>query len=74
MSRLGDWLASRGLDTAQVVAEVPNATMDRLARDDRVRLSALLEAERTYRQHPGNPVAEWNAAQTRQEINRLLNP
>jgi hypothetical protein len=74
MSRLTDWLGARGLADAELVAEVPNTTMDRLSGADRVRLSALLEGERTYRQHPGDPVADWNAAQTRQQINRLLNP
>jgi hypothetical protein len=56
-----------------VLAEVPNQRMDRLSREDRVRLSALLEGERTYGQHDSE-VARWNAARTRDEINRLLNP
>jgi hypothetical protein len=72
-SRLADWLASRGLDGAEVLAEVPNTTIDRLSRADRARLSSLLEQERTYQQHD-NQVARWNAARTRDEINRLLNP
>ena len=74
MSRLADWLASRGLDDAEVMAQVPNQQMDRLPREDRARLSGLLEQERTYQRHPGNPVAEWNAARTRDEITRLLHP
>jgi hypothetical protein len=74
MGRLDDWLAARGLGDAEIVAEVPNTTMDRLSRPDQARLSGLLEQERTYRQHHGNPVADWNAGRTRQEINRFLNP
>jgi len=74
MGLLADWLASRSLDEAEVLAQVPNTSMDRLSRDDRARLSGLLEQERTYHQHPDNPVAQWNAACTREEINRLLNP
>jgi hypothetical protein len=73
MGRLADWLASRGLDDAEVLAQVPNQQMDRLDRADRARLGGLLEQERTYHQHPGDPVADWNAARTRDEINRLLN-
>ena len=74
MSRLDQWLAARGLEDAEVLAQVPNTAMDRLSRDDRARLSGLLEQERTYQRHPGNPVAEWNAARTRDQINQLLNP
>lgn len=74
MGRLADWLASRDLADAELVAEVPNTTMDRLARDDQAWLVALLQGERTYRQHLEDPVARWNAARTRDEINRLLNP
>jgi hypothetical protein len=74
MRRLADWLARRGLTDAQVVAEVPNTTMDRLSRPDRARLSGLLEQERTYYRQHDNEVARWNAARTRDEINRLLNP
>jgi hypothetical protein len=74
MSRLADWLASRGLDQVEVLAEVPNQQMDWLSRADRARLSGLLEQERTYHKHRDNPVARWNAACTRAEINRLLNP
>jgi hypothetical protein len=74
MSRLAHWLAARGLDQAEVLAEVPNTAMDQLARPDRARLSGLLEQERTYRQHAGDAACDWNAAQTRAEINRLLKP
>jgi hypothetical protein len=70
MSRLGDWLAGRGLDDAEVLAQVPNTQMDRLSRSEQVRLSALLDQERTYHRHAGEP-ADWNAARTRDEINRL---
>ncbi|HZD69446.1 MAG TPA: hypothetical protein VFA45_11195 [Actinomycetes bacterium] len=71
MSRLDDWLAAHGLGDAEVMAQVPNEQMDRLSRSDQVRLSALLEQERTYHRHAGDPVADWNAARTRDEIDRL---
>jgi hypothetical protein len=74
MSRLDQWLASCGLSDAEVLAQVPNTSMDRLSRENRARLSGLLEQERTYRHHHGDPVCDWNAARTRDEINRLLNP
>jgi hypothetical protein len=74
MSRLDQWLAARGLDDAEVMAQVPNTSMDRLDRSDRARLSGLLEQERTYQRHAGDPACDWNAARTRDEINRLLNP
>jgi hypothetical protein len=74
MSRLAQWLASRGLNDAEVLAQVPNKAMDRLSRSDQARLSGLLEQERTYQRHHGDPACDWNAARTRDEINRLLNP
>lgn len=74
MTRLADWPAARGLQDAEVLAEVPNTTMDRLSRPDQARLSGLLEQERTYQRHPGDPACDWNAARTREEDNRLLNP
>ncbi len=73
MSRLDDWLANRGLGDAEVLAQVPNTSMDRLSRPDQVRLSGLLEQERTYQRHASDPACDWNAARTRDEINRLLN-
>jgi hypothetical protein len=67
-----DWLATLDLGKATILALVPNTVMDRLSREDRTRLGGLLAQEHTYRQHPGDPVADWNAAQTRAEIERLI--
>jgi hypothetical protein len=44
--------------------------MDQLSRDDRQRLLGLLTQEHHYHQHKGF-VASWNAARTRDEIQRL---
>jgi hypothetical protein len=67
-----DWLAALDLGQASILALVPNTVMDRLSVEDRTRLCGLLAQEHAYRQHPGDPVACWNAAQTRAEITRLL--
>ena len=74
MSRLEQWLAACGLGDAEVLAQVPNKAMDRLSRPDHARLSGLLEQERTYQRHQGDPACDWNAARTRDEITRLLHP
>jgi hypothetical protein len=72
VSRFADWFADRGLDDAEILAEVSNSDMDRLSSADRAHLSGLLEQEHAYRQHAGDPTADWNAARTRDEIDRLL--
>jgi hypothetical protein len=68
-----DWLAACGLDPGQatILALVPNTVMDGLAAEDRERLAGLLAQVHAYRQHQGDPVADWNAHQTRAEIERL---
>ena len=68
-----DWLAACGLDLDQatILALVPNTVMDGLSAEDRERLCGLLAQVHAYRQHQGNPVADWNAHQTRAEIQRL---
>jgi hypothetical protein len=72
MSAPADWLANHGLGDATILALVPNQTMDRLSAEDRGHLCGLLAQEHAYRQHAGNPAADWNAAQTRAELGRLL--
>jgi hypothetical protein len=72
MSAPADWLAGLGLDDATTLALLSNTVMDRLSAADRGHLSGLLAQEHAYRQNPGNPVADWNAAQTRAELGRLL--
>jgi hypothetical protein len=72
MSWPADWLASHGLGDATILALLPNQAMDRLTGEDRERLCGLLAQERAYRQHPGDPTCDWNAAQTRAELRRLI--
>jgi hypothetical protein len=66
-----DWVASLDLGDAAILALIPNQAIDRLSAADRERLCGLLAQEHIYRRHAGNPVADWNAAQTRAEIGRL---
>jgi hypothetical protein len=66
-----DWLANLDLGQATILALIPNTVMDRLSAEDRTRLCGLLAQEHAYRQHPDDPVADWNAAQIRAEIHRL---
>jgi hypothetical protein len=72
MSTPADWLTARGLGDATILALIPNQTLDRLSAEDRQRLCGLLAQAHTYRQHAGDPACDWNAAQTRAEIDRLL--
>jgi hypothetical protein len=72
VSALADWLATLGLGDATILAVIPNQVMDRLTSEDRERLCGLLAQAHNYRQHAGNPVADWNAHQTRAELRRLL--
>jgi hypothetical protein len=67
---IGDWLANLGLGDVTILAAIPNEVIDRLSRDDRGRLLGLLAQEHHYRQQRGF-VASWNAARTRDEIQRL---
>jgi hypothetical protein len=72
VSRLADWFAGRGLDDAEILAEIPNSHMDRLSSADQAYLSGLLAQEHAYRLHAGEPACDWNAVRTRDEIDRLL--
>jgi hypothetical protein len=71
VSTPADWLARLGLGDADILAIVPNQAMDRLSAEDREHLAGLLAQEHAYRQHAGNPAADWNAAQTHAELQRL---
>jgi hypothetical protein len=71
VSTPADWLASHGLGDTDILALVPNQAMDRLSAEDHEHLAGLLAQEHAYRQHAGNPAADWNAAHTRAELQRL---